>query len=211
MENTENIDGTQYLKCEVHILDTNNESKIHFANNVLWWYPKINCVTFGHSTPKHLFLTINDSMQIGDFVIDPDKKIRKILSLVEGERLVLEGLENLTISMSSCKKILATTDKLCDSLPGIPTAFITKYIGDSNKGEMMIVAYVEMQNDKLVINLEDNTVSPLVMLEQKHYTKNDMIEAYTRGAKDYCISASTIDTFLKEELPKWSIYMNKNF
>jgi hypothetical protein len=54
----------------------------------------------------------------------------------------------------------------------------------------------------LVINSENNTISTLV-IDNKVYTRDDMIRAYTQGVKDYCGSSLSIDSFMKEEFPKW--------
>lgn len=54
----------------------------------------------------------------------------------------------------------------------------------------------------LVINPENNTISTLV-IDDKVYTRDDMVRAYTQGAKDYCKTLNTYQAFTREELPKW--------
>lgn len=212
-------EGQFYKECMVVMLDTDTPSKLGFLTqkgkdvfNDLRWFK-------GHELPKildsvnqHLYITSDDEIKEGDWVIFRGGKPFRCGSDEHA------GLGFL--------KIIATTDTSL-GLPQPSDKFIQAYIEAYNKGEKIDKVLVEYEKKweyhdgphptikdvqmwrELVgyPKLKDNNI--IIKKVKDSWTRDEVINIYKQGAKDYCNSSQHIEKFFSKD-GDGTKFINKN-
>lgn len=198
--------------------------------NTLTWCVNHNEGVLKHYQPQHLYILSDEEIKKGDWFIRDGKLYNEFkTSLTPSVTIFIRLYPNLDLSeqwrevyLTDCKKIIATTDTSLatpkekagenvwtQQLLQLQKSFIEHFISEYNKGSLIDKVKVEYyfthetNGDKPLcakIN-PDNTIK--VKTIKDSFTREDMINAYIQGAKDYCASPLSIDPFLRLQPNKW--------
>jgi hypothetical protein len=186
-------DGKYYQQCKVVMLATEKPNPNLFIHKGIGCDEKVlasgqgivhhkEMIKCGVSKPQHLYIISDAPLKVGDWIIYSSQSIRKVAE-IKGDRVILEGLQHLTLLMSACKKIIATTDiyirytqertvrgayeKLSFEdgwykanfkptyVAGVSSSFIKKYIEEYNKGNIIENILVELETQYQVEHFYD--------------------------------------------------------
>lgn len=149
---------------------------------------------------NHLYITSDDEIKEGDWCyIISTTEIRRnlhgIIGSTIGSKLFLE---------KNCKKIIATTDKLeyklIRTLPQIPESFIKEYVKNPVDEVMVEYDQCNLADDYwLELGLINNEIiiSPV---EEKMYTKKQVINIVWQAIKDGVDDRDDMDTWFNKNL-----------
>jgi len=138
---------------------------------------------------QHLYLTSDEEIKEGDWVIENSNIIVKVVSLFEDNCLVKNNTAYNT-NLKLCKKIVATTDNSINvnyPIAEIPESFIQAYIKAYNEGntitevtveyeqikkrEITSIGTMSISNTFITKTRSDNTV---IVHQAKMYTRDEV-------------------------------------
>lgn len=176
--------GRYYQESEVVMVATNEKSRRGDLNiDPTGLGIHISQVEPSFNNKQHLYITSNEEIKEGDWFIDDLNRIKKCTGTSQGY-IDFEGGFNTKPSV--CKKIIATTDESIQiimpnidaweagvktiSLPKPSDSFISKYIEEYNKGNIIEDVLVEYEDKGKVIYEEyggmvDSTWIPNIKLK----------------------------------------------
>lgn len=142
--------------------------------NALWWSGQ-NLYLKGPEDPSrgelyHLYLLSDDEIRVGDwFVSEPRSTIHKCTAIFENNIIddSWENRENVEITKNDCKKIIATTDLLSNTIKSSYAQFVIKVEYLPKLSQDFLKFFVDMYNQ------DKDIVSVYVEYDEHEITCND--------------------------------------
>lgn len=189
-------------KCNLVMLPTENKSNIWLRQGKL----EVNSSASSRINPQHLYITSDDEIKEGDWVLTPEGKILQF--------------GQVGTYLSKDKKIIATTDSSLtvptdieerkdvlydNSLPQIPESFIKKFVEEYNKGNVIkevMVEYEIVHPDLPILDTIKN-INLIIEPIKDSWSREEVEELLYKSLDATVTSHPKIREVFNEQLSKW--------